>query len=404
MASGGHIVPAGSIIDTPTDGKGVIIRRGGPHVGDVTYSNIYLRWEFLLDGAPLMVGGNVDVAVCAIEMVGIDQGAFQVGSGGDEGGHFFTYPNTNTPFTISSEGTVSTASTNGALWGTSGTIGDSAVAASTLSDVPADFPKGYHRFYVMKYEISQGQYAQFLGMLEPTQAANRHPDQFGLNRHTITNISGVYTATVPDRACNFLNWADGAAYADWVGLRPMSEFEYEKACRGTNATVANEYAWGDTNVASDAYVISNDGLAGASVSNAACCSGNQSYTDTDGTLDGPLRCGVFAASVNSPTRAGTGSSWLGIMELGGNLAERVVTIGNAMGRLFTGLHGDGSLDASGFADVGNWPPADGDGAGSRGGSWSSAASETRVSDRSFAAQTLSNRVSYAGFRCVRTAP
>ena len=108
--------------------------------------------------------------------------------------------------------------------------------------------------------------------------------------------------------------------------------------------------------------------------------------------------------MNSPTRAGTGSSWLGIMELGGNLAERVVTIGNAMGRLFTGLHGDGSLDASGFADVGNWPPADGDGAGSRGGSWSSAASETRVSDRSFAAQTLSNRVSYAGFRCVRTAP
>jgi hypothetical protein len=37
-----------------------------------------------------------------------------------------------------------------------------------------------------------------------------------------------------------------AAFADWSGLRPMSELEYEKACRGYNTpAVPNEYAWGN---------------------------------------------------------------------------------------------------------------------------------------------------------------
>ena len=56
-----------------------------------------------------------------------------------------------------------------------------------------------------------------------------------------------------DIACNFLNWADGAAYADWAGLRPMTELEYVKASRGTRSPVVNEYAWSTTNLHASAY-------------------------------------------------------------------------------------------------------------------------------------------------------
>ena len=34
-----------------------------------------------------------------------------------------------------------------------------------------------------------------------------------------------------DRACNFLNWNDLAAYLQWAALRPMTELEFEKICR-----------------------------------------------------------------------------------------------------------------------------------------------------------------------------
>lgn len=36
------------------------------------------------------------------------------------------------------------------------------------------------------------------------------------------------------------------AYLNWSGLRPMTELEYEKSCRGERAAFANEMAWGDT--------------------------------------------------------------------------------------------------------------------------------------------------------------
>ena len=29
-----------------------------------------------------------------------------------------------------------------------------------------------------------------------------------------------------------ISWSDMSAYLDWSGLRPMTELEYEKACRG----------------------------------------------------------------------------------------------------------------------------------------------------------------------------
>ena len=41
-------------------------------------------------------------------------------------------------------------------------------------------------------------------------------------------------------------WDDAIRYSAWVGLRPMTELEFEKACRGPLATVDGEFPWGDT--------------------------------------------------------------------------------------------------------------------------------------------------------------
>ena len=69
------------------------------------------------------------------------------------------------------------------------------------------------------------------------------------------------------------------------------------------------------------------------------------------------------------------------MELSGNVYERAVSIGNATGRGFTGIHGNGALDVSGNADQLYWPSSTTAlGACYRGGAWSNTAVYLPVSD------------------------
>jgi hypothetical protein len=109
------------------------------------------------------------------------------------------------------------------------------------------------------------------------------------------------------------------------------------------------------------------------------------------------------------TRQEAGASYWGIMELSGNLLERPVTVGNATGRLFTGLHGDGMLTSGGEADFTalKWPDATANGAGCRGGGCELPSACARVSDRSnaaYAVGTSRSHADYFGWRAVRSAP
>jgi hypothetical protein len=254
----------------------------------------------------------------------------------------------------------------------------------------------------MKYEITQQQYVDFLNTLTATQAANRYSGSSTGFRYGITVASGVYSTTNPFVACNFLSWMDGAAYSDWSGLRPMTELEFEKACRGTATPVANEYAWGNT-TAIAANNITNPGAGDETTAT----SGANAVYDNQPNVQGPMRVGVFAKS--GTTRAQSGASYWGIMELSGNLYERPVTLGNAEGRAFTGVHGNGALSANGYATETAWPGfASGEvtgatGSGFRGGDWSGNFTTMRVSDRSYAVSTLTNLLLY-GFRSVRSFP
>ncbi|MDD5538726.1 MAG: SUMF1/EgtB/PvdO family nonheme iron enzyme [Candidatus Omnitrophica bacterium] len=405
-------------IGITSDGKGAFCRPG---------LNQTLRWSF-------PYGTSMDtirVRVFAIEMVYIPQGSFVLGSGGTESGSFTDgswVSGATIPFTISSENALSIAASAGSLWGTStsgnNTIGD----AGTL---PAAFPKGYGGFYVMKYEVSQGQYRDFLNTLtyaqQATRTANAPSSAAGtgalINPTTYRNAIKIKTSGVSSTtpavygcdlggngtydesddgewiACNYLSWADLMAYADWAGLRPMTELEFEKASRGparSGSPTANEYAWGNTTV----DYFSDLSYAGTSSEAIGPTRPNANCNYSSASPDGPVRCGMFATSSSSRTTAG--ASYYGLMEMSGNLWERCVTIGNATGRAFTGLHGNGTLDSSGNADVTNWPGTGATGSGYRGGSWSYDTSLARVSDRSYAAVTASPRYSSYGGRFART--
>jgi formylglycine-generating enzyme required for sulfatase activity len=454
--AGNHFAPANSSISVPSDSTGVFIYRSADGTGSVNYQNVQLRWQYGING--VRDDAVVQAKVFAIETVWVPQASFYLGSGSStENGSFtdgsWTSGNT-VPFQITSESALGIDNAAGKLWGRSSsgnsTIGNAAGdAEATLA---AAFPKGYAGFYCMKYEISQGQYRDFLNTLTRGQQANRVTMDGTLGRYAggftwngvswsgsaVSNLSTpanrnglrliidpsgilprtyacdlITSATLPTDvdqsndgewiAMSQLNWMDGCAYVDWAGLRPMTELEYEKACRGDQAPVSNEYAWGSTSI-TGATGISNGGANNETFSNAGA---NCAYNNIGG-VQGPLRVGAFAGGAT--TRAQAGATYYGIMEMSGNLWERAVTIGNATGRNFTGLNGNGQLSPNGHANQSLWPGISGSevtgatGSGFRGGEWSFGADDVRVSLRSLAAFTPTGRVSNRGFRGVRVFP
>jgi formylglycine-generating enzyme required for sulfatase activity len=104
-------------------------------------------------------------------------------------------------------------------------------------------------------------------------------------------------------------------------------------------------------------------------------------------------------------RARAGAGYYGSMDLSGNLAEQVVTIGHPQGRAFRGTHGDGRLDPQGRATNPDWQPtADTSYFAHRGGSWVRHPNHGRVADRGFGLVTDGAlRLPTRGFRAVRTA-
>ncbi|MCI0473493.1 MAG: hypothetical protein L0Y76_07910, partial [Ignavibacteria bacterium] len=145
--------------------------------------------------------------------------------------------------------------------------------------------------------------------------------------------------------------------------------------------------------------------------NANCCGNNQSFTGGEGGTLGPIRCGIFARTTT--TRVQSGATYWGIMEMSGNVFERMVTVGNSIGRTFDGLHGDGELSVNGNANVTNWPGLSGGeitgaaGSGYKMGAYSVSSSGPQyfmISPRIAANNTMTTRNGQYGFRGVHTAP
>lgn len=449
----------GSAFDRSTNPVvGVLLHRSAVGAGTFTSTGVQLRWNYGANG--ITDDDSVDVRVFGIEMVYVPQGSFFVGSGGTESGSFTNGSWTTgatTPLQITSENAISIAQTSGNLWGTSGSGNNDIGGSGTLA---AAFPKGFAAFYCMKHEITQGQYRDFLNTLSYAQQATRtqtaptstagtgalsstNANRNGIDIETPGNATTLVPATYACNlnnnapynstddgewiACNFISWMDGSAFADWAGLRPMTELEFEKACRGNQTAVAGEYAWGNastTAVSSNhtagwpsnatAWSITNVGanneVSTTANANAVIFPGSPAATNPSpppgGTILGPLRTGTFAGSAT--TRAQAGATYYGIMEMSGNLWERPVSV--ATGRSFTGIHGDGSLSSSGNANATAWPGLSSgevttaSGAGFRGAGWQNDVIDMRVSDRRQASLNNTGSALHYGFRAVRTAP
>ena len=316
---------------------------------------------------------------------------------------------------------------------------------STWSGVlPATYPKGYKGFYIMKYELSQEQYCNFLNMLSYTQQKNRignnldnlnkgdyvfgnpkHPScRNGIAVFSRKNMSqpAVFGCNLNPAepffdkddgqtlACNYMTGADMLSYLDWSGLRPMSELEYEKACRTPSRVIPGEYAWNTTSA------VSLGGQGGLSTSTIGTENevpvNNNVNTNSGAPSFGPVRCGSFGTS--STTQEQSGGSFYGVMELSGNLGEMYysVTGGSYLNTNPTSAsnneyHGDGTIATNGdFNVVTYWNRSNDATAFSvRGGSFASPDSYLRVSDRrvlmSYNNVTRDSTVTFRGGRSLR---
>ncbi len=417
--SSNHTAPTGSTI-SQSDETGIFIYRSTNGTGTFSLTDVELRWQYAADG--LLDTNTIEIAVQAIEMVYVPQGAFAAGSGGSEASRF-------TLTTIDDDDATVTPSKSGALGGEAGGYPTGQTAPSS-----ATWPNGYNAFYCMKYETSQKQYVDFLNKLTRNQQDARTSTSLGsgttsvtnryvmCNRSTLQYRNGIRCdATIhtsnpitfycdfdgngtgnestdgQNIACNWLGWSHVAAYLDWSGLRPMTELEFEKACRGDQNPVANEYAWGSTSITTSTG-ISNSGLHNETTST----SGANTVYGRGSVSDGPLRTGSFASTAT--TRVQAGATYYGIMDMSGNVWERTVTIGNGTGRNFTGDHGNGVITSAGLADVSNWPGSNAIGIGFRGGVWSFNDFYLLVSNRQHASSIDAVSQYYMSGRGVRTAP
>ncbi|MEM7104333.1 MAG: SUMF1/EgtB/PvdO family nonheme iron enzyme [Bacteroidota bacterium] len=401
--SDGHIAPPGGTIRSASNnnstGVGVFLFREADGIGDVNFQNVQLRWNY----GTLGDNQAVEVSVHAVEMVYVPQGSFYLGDGMSDFGQF-QQGTTGQPYLVSSEAQITLGG------GGANSLGNSNAANQQYTDdfddntsqtLPTAFPKGYNAFYCMKYEISQDQYGEFLAHLSQSQRTERTEVIYVNNTNVYPIETGNHYAVPenPYRAMDYMNWADCAAYADWAGLRPMSEMEYEKACRGPQEAVAEEYAWGnDSWYLEGIYELSNEGKTNEMISNGIGKNvGNANSVSIYQGWGRPLRCGIFAASAENKTREETGATYWGIMEMTGNCYERIISVGNSQSRDFSGLHGDGVLTSSGnasFSVLLNWGFVSAVGVGFR---------NSEISQRYLINTTDSERNRSYGFRAVRTA-
>ncbi|MES2761786.1 MAG: SUMF1/EgtB/PvdO family nonheme iron enzyme [Bacteroidota bacterium] len=398
---GDHTAGSPLQVDPVSDGKGVFIRRSAFGGGNIGSTSITLKMT--------IPAGTYNYKVFGIEMASVPQGSFEIGDGTSSS----TYNNV----------TVSAASQSGGL--SSAVLGGASVA------VPSTFPMGYNALYCMKYEITQEQYVEFLNSLTYTQQAARviaDPiSAAGTYAFANAHRNGIRisvpgsNAALPavfacdaspgiennsddgqNIACNYLSWADLAAYLDWSALRPMTELEFEKICRGPMPRIAGEYPWGSTNITQVYNTLAglvNDFTPTESyspVANGMCNYG----VNTGVGAYGPLRAGIFATG--SSGRESAGATYYGVMEMGGNVYERTISTSNASGIAFNGTLGDGTLLSSGDANATTWPSSStATGVGQRGGNWVNLAPYLRISDRIAAGSVDAARTYVFGGRGVR---
>ncbi|KIG17382.1 hypothetical protein DB30_03301 [Enhygromyxa salina] len=417
-----HIQRSGVVISPSEDGLGVFIHldsdRATASGPPVLLRDLRLRTTSPCDGVPLKIW------VGALEMVLVPEGEFHLGDpNGPDGPTACFYRSgavgDDKSFVVRSEAAIPVGHGPGELcWDNRHQMGEH-------DDIPAPFPKGHNAFYILKHQVTQGEYCEFLNHLQSHQLTIRYPyGGQGDYRYTVfKTTTRTRVCTRPERACNWVAWADAAAYMWWAGLRPMTEFEYEKACRGTERPVADEFAWGSTTLFESNVIVGDESRAPIVQGNANIGGPLRHFAGGDGG-QGPVPDDAFRVTGFAPAaeatypidrrresytwREETGGSFYGVMGLTGNLWEYVITAGLDHGRRYVGDYGTGDLDPkTGAPNAPNsWPGQDHMGVGFRGGSWYTIVESGQVANRRFGSGLIgfADRSHDTGIRAVRHAP
>lgn len=384
---------------------GFFLQRINHGAGHVVVPGIDLIWDYRKQG--FVDEDDMVVKVFAVEMVYVPEGAYYLGGkgvvdGNRNYGSFTTNGTTfGSPMVVSSEKAILVANNtlDTTLWAMNNGI--------TAGTIPAEFPKGYQAFYIMKYEMTQEAFVEFLNTLNQGQQDGRitgslssfavnalytrdiDGNGLGLYRNGIKiqqaapsvifgcdlNNNNKYNETDKvkydgrdslvrnidgqDVAMNFINVLDLLAYAEFSGLRPMTELEYEKACRGPKEPANDEFAWGSVTMTFWTAQISGylDQNKGTERANGSYNSGANAASSWWGcwwssTCAAPVRVGCFADSTT--TRTASGATFWGVMNMSDNVGEICISVYNDFGRKFVGSHGSGQLDGNGNATNKDW--------------------------------------------------
>lgn len=391
-------------IVVPTDHKGAFVRRVSQGQGLLATEGLQLIWDLQADGVPADAVGRISVH--GIEMVYIPEGPFYVGDGASASSFLVTY--------------INTADMTNKVASGAGTIASPRMNLTAGMGLPYNvntftnlYPNGYKAFYLMKYELPRSDYLDFLNLITEPQAAtlrSLNPNFLGTGA-AITGTHPNFVNSQPWRAAelataatpSFSGFQEYFAYTDWAGLRPFTEMEYEKASRGPVLPQARDYPWG----LSSRHIVNWFADTGTPKESATLPSANLIAAGRYLSIfpAAPLRNGAMSTPTSDQFQAG--ASYYGVMELAGNVWERCVATANlADARNFSGLHGDGVLEANGTANVLDWPyqtetKYGGASVGMRGGDYNDSSWTSAISDRSNAQQ---NYYKAAGIRAARTAP
>lgn len=362
-ASGQSVTGTELQVDNVTDNAGVFVRRSTNGIGNITQATVTLTLASAIGGDNIRVFG--------MEMVNVPTGDFYIGDGGySQSGNTVFGNSTNQPVQITS----ATTSLTKAQYGNQNQYGSSVT-------LPSTYPFGYNRFYCMKYEITCAQYLGFLNSLTYDQQLHKQQDMNwnttpptsaagtvffnyanvkikiktpGISTTSLTpavyacdaNNNGVY-----DEDCDGLGFPiplrqeHWLTYLEWAALRPMTEFEYEKACRGPLIPVLGEKAWGTEDIAQFQYISTTYG----------CSSETQTYfalglcNYQTGRMH---RAGSAASSITDRVHAG--ATYYGILDMTGSTYERCVGGWNYDYSTYTTANGDGNINSNGSCGMTIW--------------------------------------------------
>lgn len=346
-------------VQVTNDKVGCWLYRTGLGTGTFNSTGMQLQWNYGLAGLTNVTG--LEVRVFAVEMVYVPEGEFncaprsentnynlsflntkpelgsqQIGEGsGSKRGQFYA-PNGQAAVINSKLTPTLLYSDNGganSLWlrikGNSGIdFNNDGVIENNI------FPTGYKAFYCPKYEITEQQYSDYLNTLTATQISSLAAP---LSNFSLSD--GQYFSSSPNKAFGYSNVDRFFSLADWLGLRPMTFLEYNKACYGPIKPIylPREYCAGGCN------------SAGAYPS-WGCNQG------TDKLWQSPAAYNlveVTSYSTQSSNRCDGAASYYGIVLLTGNSTEPVI---NLTSNSFNPIHGDGQINLSnGNANVVGWP-------------------------------------------------